>query len=72
MRPRPIRRRPAGNPESLPDLHPLLRRVFAARNVSSARELDYRLENLLPFEALGGITAAAAPPGCKAGSPGRW
>jgi single-stranded-DNA-specific exonuclease len=41
-----------------PELHPVLRRVYAARAVASAEELDYSLANLLPLEELGGLSAA--------------
>lgn len=43
-------------PESV---HPVLRRVFASRNISSAQELDYSLHNLLPFTGLKDIDKAA-------------
>ncbi len=44
---------------SLPaDLHPVLRRVYAARAVASADELDYSLGNLLPLQQLAGLPAA--------------
>ena len=38
--------------ESQADLHPLLRRVYAARQVQSMRELERDLEHLLPFQSL--------------------
>ncbi len=41
-----------------PELHPVLRRVYAARAVASADELDYSLANLLPLQQLGGLPAA--------------
>ncbi len=41
------------------DLHPVLRRVYTARNVASARELERSLECLPPISALLGIDAAA-------------
>jgi len=41
-----------------PELHPVLRRVYAARAVASADELDYSLANLLPLQQLGGLSAA--------------
>lgn len=37
----------------------VLRRVYAARAVTSAQELDYSLHNLLPPDLLGGLSAAA-------------
>ncbi|NNJ95104.1 MAG: single-stranded-DNA-specific exonuclease RecJ, partial [Halobacteria archaeon] len=40
------------------DLHPVLRRVYAARSIESADEYAYSLEHLLPLSALGGLPAA--------------
>ena len=40
-------------------LHPLLARLYAARGISRADELDTSLKNLLPPEALTGTTEAA-------------
>ena len=40
-------------------LHPLLARLYAARGITSADELDTSLKNLLPPEALTGTTEAA-------------
>lgn len=58
--PRIIRRRAPGADADLPgDLAPLLRRVYANRNVASARELDTSLAALLPGASLTGIDAAA-------------
>lgn len=52
------RRKPVDN--ALPEeLHPLLRRLYAARNVRSAQELDYDLAALLSPEQLAGTAAAA-------------
>ncbi len=54
-----VRRPLVDNGTSLPrDLHPLLRRVYAARSVASADELDYSLANLLPLQQLAGLPAA--------------
>ena len=39
-------------------MHPLLRRIFSARHVSSPAELDYSLERLHSYESLGGIDRA--------------
>ncbi len=50
-------------PERLPDLGelpPLLTRLYAARGVCSAAELDRRLQALLPYSLLKGIEAAVA------------
>ncbi len=40
------------------DIHPVLRRIYAARNIQSAAELDYSLRGLLPFAALLGMDQA--------------
>jgi len=45
----------AGLPE---DLHPVLRRVYAARAVACAGDLDYSLAKLLPLQRLSGLSAA--------------
>lgn len=42
------------------DIDPVLRRVYAARGVTSAAELDYGLRGLLPISSLAGIDAAVA------------
>jgi single-stranded-DNA-specific exonuclease len=57
---RRILRRPCpADAGSLPDsLHPVLRRVYAARGVSRPDELELGLERLLPVGSLGGIDAA--------------
>lgn len=50
-------------PESLPglgDLPPLLARLYAARGVRSAAELDKGLARLIPYQQLAGIEAAVA------------
>lgn len=44
--------------DSLHDLHPLLRRVYAARSVTSPEELDRTLEHLHPFQSLLGLDEA--------------
>jgi single-stranded-DNA-specific exonuclease len=44
---------------NLPDsIHPVLQRVYAARNIQSTEDLDYSLSSLLPFNSLSGIDAA--------------
>jgi single-stranded-DNA-specific exonuclease len=54
-----VRRTLAADPRALPAaLHPVLRRVYAARGVSHADELDVSLERLLPVGSLGGVDAA--------------
>ena len=56
-----ITRRAVSSQLDLPDsIHPVIRRIYASRNISSARELDYALTNLLPFGSLKNIEAAAA------------
>lgn len=45
--------------EALNHLHPVLQRVYAARGIQSAKELDYRLQNLLHYQSLSGIETAA-------------
>lgn len=57
---RRILRRPTGGGDVLPaTLHPVLRRVYAARGVRSAEELRLDLADLLPVSSLGGATEAA-------------
>ncbi|MFP4611382.1 MAG: single-stranded-DNA-specific exonuclease RecJ [Thiohalophilus sp.] len=55
-----IRRRPL--PQAIPqlaeDLHPVLARVFAARAVRDADELQYDLQKLLPYQQLKDIDRA--------------
>ena len=56
-----LARRPVLRSDHLPeDLHPVLRRIYAARHVSSAAELDYSLQGLLPFTSLLGMERAVA------------
>ncbi len=43
---------------SLGSLHPVLQKVYAARNVSSEKDLDYSLGGLLNFNELSGMLAA--------------
>ena len=59
MRARSIVRRAVPDNQSLPDsIHPVLRRIYAARNIAGMEELDYSLEGLCSYHALGGIDAA--------------
>ncbi len=53
------RRRPAGILEPLRDVHPVLRRVYCARGVLSALDLDLSLDRLLPVGTLAGVERAA-------------
>jgi len=56
---RSIRRRSGWDSEALAgDLHPLLRRLYAARGVRLASELDLALNQLVPVGQLDGIAAA--------------
>ncbi|AMN47317.1 ssDNA exonuclease RecJ [Steroidobacter denitrificans] len=56
---RTIRRRSVPERDTLPaDLHPLLRRVYAARGVRAAEELDLELTGLIPVGRLDGIGTA--------------
>jgi single-stranded-DNA-specific exonuclease len=44
---------------NLPDsIHPVLKRVYAARNIQSSDDLDYSLAALLPYDTLTGINDA--------------
>lgn len=59
--PRPVRRRPvpaSSNPAADGGLDPVLARVYAARGVGKAGELDHSLSRLLPVSSLPGIDAA--------------
>jgi single-stranded-DNA-specific exonuclease len=57
---RRIIRRKASLETGLPEsLSPLLRRIYAARGIHSADELDYSLDKLLPLAELGGLAEAA-------------
>lgn len=42
------------------DLHPVLARVYAARNLTSERELENSLEQILPYDGLMGIDQACS------------
>ncbi len=56
-----ISRRVLADGGSFPEsMHPVLARVFRARGVLSADDLDYSLAELLTPDQLGGITTAAA------------
>jgi single-stranded-DNA-specific exonuclease len=60
MPPPTIRRRPPGPAGNLPaSLHPVLRRVYAARGVSDEADLALELRHLLPVGSLDGVGAAA-------------
>jgi len=54
-----IIRRSVSDEHTLPDsIHPVLRRVYAARNIQSSEDLDYSLASLLPYDTLTGINDA--------------
>ncbi len=56
-----IRRRAPGAVDALPEsLHPVLRRVYAARGVRNPDELTLELRKLLPVSTLDGIAPATA------------
>jgi len=60
-RPRQIRSRPRVDSSALPGtLHPVLKRVYAARGVQASGELGSELAHLLPPAGLLGIDAACA------------
>ena len=55
-----IRRRPPAAPcDFTADVHPVLRRVYAARGLCSNADLDLSLDRLLPVGSLAGVDAAA-------------
>jgi len=55
-----IQRRPLASTGDLPSsLHPVLYRIYRARQVTSAQELEQSLERLIPPACLGGTSAAA-------------
>ncbi|HXC58039.1 MAG TPA: hypothetical protein VN645_01910, partial [Steroidobacteraceae bacterium] len=57
---RPLRRRDPMASDSLPaDLSPLLRRIYAARQVTDAAQLATGLEALLPVSSLENVQPAA-------------
>ena len=54
------RRALSADPDSLdPSLHPVLRRVYAARGIQAMSELAHSLDTLLPVGTLTGVQAAA-------------
>jgi single-stranded-DNA-specific exonuclease len=57
--PRPITRRAVPVTELATTLHPVLARVYAARGVACAADLELGLERLLPVSSLDGVEAAA-------------
>lgn len=59
---RQVRQRAASErPDALPeDLHPVVRRILLARNVSTKEQLDLRLQGLQPPASLSGLREAAS------------
>lgn len=56
-----IKRRVISEEVDLPnDIHPVLKRIYAARDIKSADDLNYSLQMLLPFDSLSNIHAAVA------------
>jgi single-stranded-DNA-specific exonuclease len=54
-----IRRRPSSAPHDFAvDVHPVLRRVYAARGLNCDADLDLSLDRLLPVGSLDGVEAA--------------
>lgn len=61
MRKQIIRRQDqAGSVAAFSDMHPLLQRIYASRQIASTKELERTLENLLPYQSLLGIDQAVA------------
>ena len=59
MKHKKIIRRDIPDEHRLPDaIHPVLKRVYAARNIQSSDDFDYSLASLLPYDTLTGINAA--------------
>jgi len=57
---RVVRRNGAGGPELGASVHPVLRRVYAARGVQSVSDVSPALDRLLPVGSLEGVSDAAA------------
>ncbi len=55
-----IVRRSRGKSAPLVDVHPVLQRVYAARAIETAAELDYTLDTLLPPAQLSGLAEAVS------------
>src|SRR6202035_5428322 len=54
-----IRRRPSAPCNFTADVHPILRRVYAARGLQCNADLDLSLDRLLPVGSLEGVATAA-------------
>ena len=55
-----VRREPAPNHSLPPSLHPVLQRIYSARNIARPEELDTSLTALLPYQSLLGIDQAVS------------
>jgi single-stranded-DNA-specific exonuclease len=58
---RPLRQRAAASSvvaDTLPEVDPILRRLYTARGITAAEQLDYALPRLAPVRTLSGIDAA--------------
>ena len=56
-----IVRRDFTEENNLPDsFHPVLRRVFSARNITNPAQLDTSLQNLLPYDSILNIQQAVS------------
>ncbi len=54
-----IKQRPLLHNIDLADsFHPVIKRILASRDIKDASELDYSLQNLLPYQDLLGINEA--------------
>lgn len=53
-----LRRTVTGSVDFPQDMHPVLQRIYASRNIRSMAELDYSLAGLHPYQELSGIGGA--------------
>ena len=51
-----IHRKIPGNINLPNTIHPVLRRIYASRNIKTSKDLDYSLSSLISFEKLSGIS----------------
>ena len=59
MKIKKIIQRDIPNAHSLPKaIHPVLKRVYASRNIQTTDDLDYSLSSLFPYDTLTGISNA--------------
>lgn len=59
MKPIIKRRQLADKETNLPQMHPVLQRIYATRNIENEAELSRELDRLLPFQSLSNIELAA-------------